>query len=1290
MAAHDAPEYAQLVTQQLSCESTSLTFIHASSGLYFRKALVTSLISLSLRLEFAMDSKDISRYAQAAEQFINDLAKAFRERRWVTILSVLGVVVFVFLNPLTIEYPLGLFGFKKPKWFFYLIWGIATAPFFIAAFLVALLTKKQRQPEAKTTATSIIKGLLPYTKEDGEWFAMLQRGSILRDCLRFCGEETFRFAILSGESGVGKTSFLQAGLFPNLEQKGHRAVYVKFTDSSPLDSIRLSLNESVKKPILDANQSLLGLLRQATRDDARSIVLILDQFEQFFAHNKSNTSRKSFIQQMTDWHKEGVSLPVKILISIRGDFTDRLTEFQKEMEYTLTPHNNLRLEKFEPQEAANVIAVIAKEAEIEFDEGFVDELTKYYLADQEDGTVSPVDIQILSWMIDGQKSSAERAFNRKAFQKLGGVEGLLERFLIRALGARQTDAARQAALKVMLTLTDKNVRAGALSLNILKGKLNGIIPDGDIQEAVAWLARGDVRLIIPIQEQDVTLYELAHDRVITPLRRLAFQEITDIEKAQQTLDRRVNEWIGNNRASRYLLTLKEWRLIKNNWTLITLASQKEQKEELLFLSKRRFVVTGLSFAVILLLAFSGYAGYRWYERRPETQTYYAEKRLVDLLNGNKDFRATKYTMFLLSVLENDSDQELSQNLRRQISGIDPAFQADMLSSLAEAYIELSKEDEALEVLDKVQLAVEKLDPSDRARLLSSLAATYGRLSKVNEAAKGLLKVQLAVETLGHSDQARVLSSLAAAYGRLSKADGAANGLDKVRLAVEKLPPDDQVYALTLLAEPYGNLSKVDEAANGLNKIRQAVEKFGSSDQALMLPSVAAAYIRLSKADEAVKILDTVEQTVEKLDSSDQARVLPSLITVYGQLSEADNAATGLDKIQQAVEKLDSYLQAGVLVFLAEAYGNLPNADAAAKGLDKVQLATEKLDSSDQVPVLLSLARAYGRLLKADYAVKGLDRIQRAGEKLDPAEQAYVLSWLTKAYGKLSNANETASGLDKIQQTVEKLDPSDQVSVLPSLAVAYAKLPEAEEATKKLDKIQLVVEKLDPSDQVRVLPSLTEAYGNLSNAAEVTKALHKIEQAVERIPDADEVAHRLPSFGIQTLNPSDRARVLLSLANAYGKLSKADDATKGLNRVHQAVEKLSANDQVYVLPSLAEEYGKLSKVDEAAKILAQVQQAANGTSSEIKSSVLVIVATICAKLNLWREAVEATQSIGNEVYAMSALSRILIIWRDKKNGTQNMDTLEGLFDGGLYMKDPESQPEPPNSDQKGIQRLKRYL
>ncbi|MDJ0632731.1 MAG: hypothetical protein QNJ34_06030 [Xenococcaceae cyanobacterium MO_188.B29] len=46
--------------------------------------------------------------------------------------------------------------------------------------------------------------------------------------------------------------------------------------------------------------------------------------------------------------------------------------------------------------------MIATAEEIKFDESFVQQLTANELASREDGLISPVDLQVLAWTIEGQ------------------------------------------------------------------------------------------------------------------------------------------------------------------------------------------------------------------------------------------------------------------------------------------------------------------------------------------------------------------------------------------------------------------------------------------------------------------------------------------------------------------------------------------------------------------------------------------------------------------------------------------------------------------------------------------------------------------------------------------------------------------------------------------------------------------------------------------------------------------------------------------------------------------------
>ena len=101
---------------------------------------------------------------------------------------------------------------------------------------------------------------------------------------------------------------------------------------------------------------------------------------------------------------------------------------------------------------------------LEFDSSFVYDMCKEELASKDDGLISAVDIQILAFIIKGQQLE-EKAFTRSAFQKMGGVEGLLQRFLEEQLKTPNRYNQDQAALKVLLAFIDleNNVRSGDLN-----------------------------------------------------------------------------------------------------------------------------------------------------------------------------------------------------------------------------------------------------------------------------------------------------------------------------------------------------------------------------------------------------------------------------------------------------------------------------------------------------------------------------------------------------------------------------------------------------------------------------------------------------------------------------------------------------------------------------------------------------------------------------------------------------------------------------------------------------------
>src|SRR5262249_19488245 len=326
--------------------------------------------------------------------------EVIRQKNWRSLLVLIDVILFLALNPFQQPFPNLLKPFPQLLsygWYQPAFWSLITV-IFISAVIVAA-SAKRKPTETGDLKPGAIKGLLPFGYEDAEDFAHLQRGQNLRECLQAIGDDHWRFGVLSGESGAGKTSFLQAGLWPALEKRKARCVYVKFSDLDPFESVRRACRKHLPACGGAADDAdFLSLLRAATAQDSSPVVLLFDQFEQFFIHRKRKIDRAMFVQALTQWFADMGSLPVKLLICVRGDFLDRLTELHKAMKYSLGPAQDFRLERFEPDQATEVICFLAEKEGLEYDRKFISEMARQELADTEDSLISPVDVQVLARM----------------------------------------------------------------------------------------------------------------------------------------------------------------------------------------------------------------------------------------------------------------------------------------------------------------------------------------------------------------------------------------------------------------------------------------------------------------------------------------------------------------------------------------------------------------------------------------------------------------------------------------------------------------------------------------------------------------------------------------------------------------------------------------------------------------------------------------------------------------------------------------------------------------------------
>ncbi|MCG8361870.1 MAG: hypothetical protein MJA27_00895, partial [Pseudanabaenales cyanobacterium] len=430
-------------------------------------------------------------------------------------------------------------------------------------------------------------------------------------------------------------------------------------------------------------------------------------------------------------------------------------------------------------------------------------------------------MQILAWMIERQNAAELRAFNREAFQKFGGVEGLLTRFLDQVLAARLTPAQRQATVKVLLALTDldSQVRAGVLTVANLQTKLKGTVKPEEVTEATHWLARGDVRLITPVKQNAAIGYELAHERLIPALMRLAGKELSVADKANQLLDRRVNEWLGNQCNRRYLFGLWELWLLKRQRPYLVWGAKRRQKEKLLRLSWRWVYQVGATFIVITVVT-GGLSS--WLSFTPQGQIMQVQWRLERLLPRTHASRMENAAVAFAKTEQWSKAFQITHEIKRKYSqskwGEEPRDHslAVFVSNTARFLTKTDQPQSALSILNDqlIPIAESLQADSSKSSALRAIATAYAELNHPNRA-EALLELALqAAQTIQNDgSKSSALRAIATAYAELNDLNRAAELLKLALQATQTIQSDfSKSYALRAIANTYAELNEPNRVA----------------------------------------------------------------------------------------------------------------------------------------------------------------------------------------------------------------------------------------------------------------------------------------------------------------------------------------------------------------------------------------------------------------------------------------------------------------------------------------------
>ncbi|GAA2855698.1 hypothetical protein Acy02nite_08840 [Actinoplanes cyaneus] len=382
------------------------------------------------------------------------------------------------------------------------------------------------EPPAGGDDSCPYQGLQPYTTEDARLFA--GRDAVVEAVLRKmrAALPTGGITVVSGPSGNGKTSLIEAGVVPAIR---NGAVVQPGVPDSHVVRIRITTD-----PVEALNTALAG----GPGPSARSPLLILvDQFEQLFVQGIAPSRQRAFVSALHDLSRPGPGGPrALVVLGLRSDFDGPCAGFPELV--SAFQERNVVVGPMTTGELRTAVLEPARRSRFRLEPGLIERLLIDAGADlgaDDTAGSGPGSLPLISQaLLSTWHRRSGRTLTLAGYQATGGVRQAVQQTADAAFAAL-TAPEKAAARRLLISL----VRVGAAGRPDTRGRIQRAAVSGaDAEAALGKLA--DHRLVT-VDENSV---ELAHEALIRewPLLR---------------------DWVGDSRAG--LLVAQELELAAAGW-----------------------------------------------------------------------------------------------------------------------------------------------------------------------------------------------------------------------------------------------------------------------------------------------------------------------------------------------------------------------------------------------------------------------------------------------------------------------------------------------------------------------------------------------------------------------------------------------------------------------------------------------------------------------------------------------------------------------------------------------------
>ncbi|MBD0371838.1 MAG: WD40 repeat domain-containing protein [Pyrinomonadaceae bacterium] len=382
------------------------------------------------------------------------------------------------------------------------------------------------------------KGLQPYTEADRAFFFGRERDSEIIASNLYAAHLT----VLYGESGVGKSSVLLAGVVPLLRQTPNVAVVIFrwWQDAQFASMLRTEILKAVKEATgkeakVDFALPLDEFLIACNRILRGPVFFIFDQFEEFFLYHEHSSSAEGFD---AEWARSvnRQDVDANFLLSLREDSLSRLDRFRGRVPKLMG--NMLRLKHLDEEAGRTAIRkplekynqlLPAGEPPMEIEDALVETLLHEIQAgrvtlgaargqttqEKEKGSErieTPFLQMVLTRIWDEERAEGSHVLRLETLERLGGAERIIRTHLDKVM-EQLSDSEKDVAAQLFRFLVTPSGSKIAHTTDDLISYAE--MPVERVEPVLKLLSSPTVRILRPIApppgQEDGFRYEIFHD-----------------------------------------------------------------------------------------------------------------------------------------------------------------------------------------------------------------------------------------------------------------------------------------------------------------------------------------------------------------------------------------------------------------------------------------------------------------------------------------------------------------------------------------------------------------------------------------------------------------------------------------------------------------------------------------------------------------------------------------------------------------------------------------------------------